>query len=442
MSRVSGPMREVDVVIVGAGVLGVTLAYWLSSLYEGRILLVDRESGVARHTSSRNTGIIHRPFYLNPETKKTFAVSAKLSYPLWRALAAKFNLPWRSVGTLEVALRDNETRILEKYLTWGKDNGVEEAELELLDARQVKTIEPEVECKAALHSKTDASVDFGRFTDCVYRLALNEGLVFQGGVTASSMKSEGEALDVLFASREHLSGVRCNLLINAAGGGSLDIAHMMGLAREYSALNFRGEYWLVDEPFASRVTRNVYTPPLHSQYPFLDPHFVVRSDGLRQIGPNAVIVTGPYVYSGLGLRSLSRLFARPARPKLNLLTNTYFLSMVANEWRSSLSKNAMCGRVRKFIPSLDRRSLNSRGVSGVRSSVIGSEGFIPEAILLTDERSIHILNYNSPGATGAPSYSASIVAKLGESGLLDCLRRKPHIPAGMIWDFPRAAGLC
>jgi len=441
MSFSSSLRKDVDILVVGAGVLGVTIAYWLSSLYDCRILLVDTEDRVAWHTSSRNTGVIHRPFYLNPETKRTFALSAMLSYPLWRNLANAYGLPWRSVGTLEVALREDDVPLLEKYVRWGMDNGMEETELEMLGARSVKSVEPEVECTAALHSKTDASVDFGRFTAFVHRLALDEGLSFQGGLQVSSLKAEGAALDVSFLRNEHLASVRCNLLINAAGGGSVDIAHMMGLASEYSTLNFRGEYWVVDEPFASRVCRNVYTLPRHPRFPFLDPHFIVRSDGLRQIGPNAVMVTGPYVYQGLGLLSLPRLFAAPNGPKLNLLRDADFLSMVASEWNTSLSKRAMCERVRRFIPGLDHKALNSRGVSGVRASVVGNEGFVPEAILVQDARSVHILNYNSPGATGAPSYSASLVAKLRESGLLDGLRRKPCRSAGRIWDFDRAAGL-
>jgi len=434
-----GRLKEVDVLVVGAGVLGVTTAYWLSSLYDCRILLVDRETRVARHTSSRNTGVIHRPFYLNPETRKAFALSAGTSYPLWRDLAVRYGLPWKSAGTLEVALREEDVHLLEKYLRWGAKNGIDERELELLDGPSVKSVEPEVECRAALHSKTDASVDFGMFTECVFQLALNEGLSFLGGLQVSSLKAHGEALDVHFSKDGKGLGVRCNLLINAAGGGSLDIAHMMGLASEFSALNFRGEYWIVDEPFASRVGRNVYTLPRDPQFPFLDPHFVVRSDGLRQIGPNAVMVTGPYVYEGLGLRSLSRLFAGPHRPKLNLLTNADFLSMVANEWRSSLSKRAMCERVRRFIPELDYRVLNSRGVSGVRASLIGNEGFVPEAMLVQDERSAHIINYNSPGATGAPSYSASLVARFRQDGLLDGLHRKPD-SAERVWDFSQAVG--
>ena len=41
----------------------------------------------------------------------------------------------------------------------------------------------------------------------------------------------------------------CGLLINAAGGASLDIAHSLGLAKKYTDLHFRGDYWIVDKSY-------------------------------------------------------------------------------------------------------------------------------------------------------------------------------------------------
>ena len=433
--------KAVDILIVGAGILGVSIAYWLTSLYDCKILLVDGESGVALHASKRNTGVIHRPYYLDPVTKKTFALSAGRSYPLWHDLAIRYRLPWRASGTLEVANRREDIAVLERHMRWGKDNGIGDDDLELLDSASVKSLEPEVNCAAALHSKTDVSVDFCMFTECVYGLALEKGLSFMGGLNLSSLAADADGMRVSFSGGGGLAGLKCGLLINAAGGGALEIAHLAGLAREYAALNFRGEYWVVDEPFASKVGRNVYVLPRHPQYPFLDPHFVVRWDGLRQIGPNAVMVAGPYVYRGLGFRSLNRFVYPPAWPKLRLLADPEFVSLVTGEWRSSLSKAAMCERVRMFIPGLNSKSLNSRGVAGVRSSLIGVEGFVPEAILVQDRSSVHVLNYNSPGATGAPAYSAGLVAKLREDGVLDGFRRKPYRPESMVWDFASAAGL-
>jgi L-2-hydroxyglutarate oxidase len=226
-------------------------------------------------------------------------------------------------------------------------------------------------------------------------------------------------------------------MINAAGGGSLEIAHYCGLAKQYASLNFRGEYWVVDEPFASRVGSNIYRPPQFPQYPFLDPHFVVRADGTRQIGPNAVVVPGPYVYSGIGLSRLGSFLSRPVTPKERLLTNRDFVTLVAGEWRSSLSKRAMCERVRRFIPGLSTKMLNRRAVFGVRSSVVDSSGFVPEAVLLRGEASAHIVNFNSPGATGAPAFSAMVVGELRAEGRLSWMapsRGEPSLPE---WDFER-----
>ncbi|MCY3853874.1 MAG: FAD-dependent oxidoreductase [Thaumarchaeota archaeon] len=63
-------MPKFDIIIIGAGILGTTLSYWLSSLTDLKICVIDKEFTVARHASSRNTGLIHSPFYIDPDKKK------------------------------------------------------------------------------------------------------------------------------------------------------------------------------------------------------------------------------------------------------------------------------------------------------------------------------------------------------------------------------------
>lgn len=164
----------------------------------------------------------------------------------------------------------------------------------------------------------------------------------------------------------------------------------------------------------------------------------MRPDGSRQIGPNAALVSGPYVYRGFGIGGGGELLQAPVGPKLKLLGNGTFVSMVVKEWRSSLSKNAMCERVNKFLPGLDSRMLVRRGISGVRSNVVDGKGFVPEAVVLQDSRSVHVLNYNSPGATGAPAFAAMLVGQMRDAGRFDGLTAKPGSP-GAGWDFDRAS---
>ncbi len=418
----------------------MSVAYWLSLLCDASVALVDREPGPAAHSSSRNTGVIHRPFYLDPASRGTFAAAARLSYPMWKELAEKAGLPWRQVGTLELALADDEVATLEKYARWGVQNGMAEDELEVLDNASVRAIEPEVRCAGAIHSKTDVSVDFGALTKALFDHALENGVEYLGGLDVTSFeKSDDRAGPLSFRASGHGGTVSCGLLINAAGGGAVDIAHLLGLGEEYTDLHFRGDYWLVDEPFASRLRRNVYTVARHPQFPFLDPHFVVRADGTRQIGPNAALVSGPFTYEGVGAGIVSKLLERPVAPKLKLFASRTFLSLLWTEWRSAVSKTAMCDRVRAFVPGLSPSSLTRRGLSGVRSSVIDRHGFVPEAIQLRGPESLHILNFNSPGATGAPAFSAAVLRTLLETAAVD--RTPARRPAlGPTWDFDEVAG--
>ena len=428
---------DFDIVVIGAGILGVTLSYWLSSLFECRIALLDNAQVAAAHTSTRNTGVIHRPFYLDPVKKRIFARTSFISHPMWQSLAKKEGLPWRPIGTFNVAAEEREVSTLEKYGRWGIENGMEEGELELLDGRGVRTLEPEVNCRAALISKTDVSVDFGAFTRFLWGRIRSKGVRFFGGHRVVSVREKGGSAELLAKAGSGLVSFRTRFLVNAAGGGSLEIAHCSGLASGCASLNFRGEYWVVDEPFASRVSSNIYRPPQFPQYPFLDPHFVVRADGARQIGPNAVLVPGPYVYAGIGLSKLGSLLDRPVLPKVGLLANRDFVALVAGEWRSSLSKGSMCDRVRRFVPNLKTGMLNRRAVFGVRSSVINSSGFVPEAVLLRGEASAHIINFNSPGATGAPAFSAMVVEKLRDEGRLSWLSPRGEGPSIPEWDFEK-----
>jgi len=57
-------LSNYDVTIIGAGILGTTISYWLSTLYNIKICVLEKEKEVAMHTSSRNTGVVHSPFIL------------------------------------------------------------------------------------------------------------------------------------------------------------------------------------------------------------------------------------------------------------------------------------------------------------------------------------------------------------------------------------------
>ena len=424
-------MIKYDVAIIGGGILGTSLSYWLSSLFDMQVCVIDKEPDVGMHASSRNTGIVHSPFYLDPQKKEILARSAYLSHDLWKTLAEKRELPWKMVGTLEVALDEEQHKTLEKYMRWGVNNGIPQSDLELLDRKDVLKKEPNVSCHSSIFCKRDAIVNYGIFTKQLKEESEKNGTKF---LLNHKVKSIEKGPKINF---ENNTSMTANLIINCAGGNSLDIAKMFGMAQEHSDLHFRGEYWVTKNEYSNLVRTNIYSVAKFKDFPFLDPHWIIRIDGRSEVGPNAVPVPSPETYSGyIGeaetlISKLSEIITGNAK---KLLSNPDFISLISKEWLSSISKTVMIDRVKQFIPKIKSSFFSERGTAGIRTPVISTDGaFLPDVMELENEVSYHILNYNSPGATGAPAFSAYVVKKLKDRGFLDY----PYSQKDSIWNFEK-----
>ncbi|TMI27432.1 FAD-dependent oxidoreductase [Candidatus Bathyarchaeota archaeon] len=106
MAGLLASLEPWDVTIIGGGILGTSLSYWLANQYEGRVAVIEKEQQVAVHTSKRNTGVIHRPFYLDPVNRRVFARASQAAYGMWKSYAKERGLPWSPVTTFEVATRE------------------------------------------------------------------------------------------------------------------------------------------------------------------------------------------------------------------------------------------------------------------------------------------------------------------------------------------------
>ncbi|MBM3903962.1 MAG: FAD-dependent oxidoreductase [Thaumarchaeota archaeon] len=416
-----------DVAIIGGGVLGTAISYWLSTLTNHKVCVIEKEEKVAAHTSSRNTGVVHSPFYLDPQKKKKIAKAALQSHDLWQSFAKKHNIPWSDTGTIEIALDESQHHTLEKYLKWGIQNGLAESDLQLLDYAQIEQREPNVKCHSGIYCKKDASTDYGMLTAQLYLESKQNGTQFLFSHKMQKIKNN----TIFFADAKSLE---FGFLINCAGGYSLDIAKQLGLAKEYSSLHFRGEYWRIAPQYSGLVGTNIYTVAKFASFPFLDPHWIRRADGTVEIGPNAVPVSDPEAYSGIGgaSKAISKLGQLVSGSSKKLLLNSEFLSLVSKEWKSSISKNAMVNRVRQFIPKIKPQYFIERGTAGIRTPIITKNGtFLPETLELQSDNSLHIINYNSPGATGAPAYSAYLVRQLSDDGIIQL----DKTPKQHIWNF-------
>ena len=431
------------IAVVGAGILGTSIAYFLSSIYGSKVLVIEQEKNVALHTSSRNTGKVHAPFLYDPLKKKLFAKAAFLGYDMWNKYSHLKQVLFKQDGVMEVALNEDSVDRVQKYMEWGVENGLQpEKEIKILQKEDVKKMEPSVNCHAALYCSRDASADYGVLTrNLFYDAQSFECRFLLGHRLRRVRQSHTDGLTLTLQDGQKQKTINAEFLINVAGGNALDVAHSMNLAQEYTDFHFKGEYWQAPARYRDLTRISIYSVPNVPDYPFLDPHWIVRIDGRREVGPNAVPVFGPYAYNWrTNLKYfIPKIFESLTSPGARkIFVDTQFLTLVSNELKSSVSKSYMINRVKRFLPQIKISDFSKKGTSGVRSILVNKDGrFVPDTLILKDWRSMHVLNYNSPGATGALPIAAMIADQLMETGVAAPGHEEPKGKA--IFDFREIA---
>jgi (S)-2-hydroxyglutarate dehydrogenase len=436
---------EFNIAIIGGGILGTSIAYFLASSSTpesyNNLVLIEQEQNVSFHASSRNTGKVHAPFLYDPIKKKLFARAAFLGFNMLKEYCSLKSLPFKQDGVLEVATYDKAIDRLHKYLEWGYSNGLQKNELQFLEKDEVQNLEPNVRCLAGIYCSRDGSIDYGVLTKELMEDAKRFGckLVIGSKVVRILFGRRGNDGIVLYTSNGKKFVTR--YLINAAGGNAVDIAHSMKVATEYTDLHFRGEYWQAPPEYLDLTKLSIYTVPKYPEYPFLDPHWIVRVDGKREVGPNAVPVFSPYAYTiGNNIKYLiPKIFEASKTGARKIFFDRQFLLLASSELKSSISKTAMINRAREFLPQLRPSAFTQRGTAGIRSSLIDKNGkFVDDTQIIQNGYSLHFLNYNSPGATGALPIAAMVANKLIEDGILP----RPNTVIGRttnykkpIWDI-------
>ena len=412
--------EEFDVAIIGGGVLGTSISYFLSALNRSKkIVVIEQAGSVAFHTSGRNTGKVHAPYLYDPVRKRIYAKGAFEGYKMWEEYCNMKNLPFRKDGVLEVALNQADIRVLEKYRKWGTQNGMDEADIEILDGRDLKEAEPNLRCQAALCVRRDASTDYAMLVDMLMRDSQKNGTIFLMNSTVTGINKGDRGWEITLNNERTIFA---DLMINAAGGRAIDVAHDAGVAQNLTDVHFRGEYWKAPREYFGLTKRSVYVVPEFPEYPFLDPHWIIRVDGSCEIGPNAVPVFSPYGYDTMEnikefVPKVLEMLGSGAR---KAVFNRQFQELAISEVQSSMSKITMVNRVRRFLPKIDPDKITEKGTAGIRSLIIDENGtFAPDVICAKGDSSFHILNYNSPGATGALPFSAHVVSTLNDSGLIN-----------------------
>jgi len=202
---------DVDVAVIGAGVVGLAVARALA-LEGRRVVVLEAERRFGMHASSRNSEVIHAGIYYPPGSLK-----ARLCVEGRRALyayAAANGVPHRKLGKLIVATGDDEVPVLRSYLEKGLANGVEG--LAWLSAAEARRLEPGLRAVAALSSSETGIIDSHELMRALLRDATAAGadIAFQTPVAAGAVVGGGLELRT---EGPEASALRCAAVVNSAG---------------------------------------------------------------------------------------------------------------------------------------------------------------------------------------------------------------------------------
>ena len=180
-----------DICVIGAGVIGLAIAYELAKKYKNQdisIVILERESSFGQHISSRNSEVIHAGiYYPTGSLKAELCVAGK---QLLYNHCEQFDIPHRKVGKLIVA-KNSEIAALQQLKQKAIANGV--LDLQLLNREQLQKLEPQIEADVALHSPSTGIIDSHSYMQSLLHLAENLGVQFAPYSRVDKIDTEADA---------------------------------------------------------------------------------------------------------------------------------------------------------------------------------------------------------------------------------------------------------
>ena len=391
--------KKVDVCIIGSGIVGLAVGLRISKQFPNiKLLILDKEDGVARHQTGHNSGVIHAGLYYPPESYKAqwCTTGAKLLIDYCK----NYDIPYELSGKLVIAADSSEEKRLNDLYDRGVSNGVQG--LRKLNRDQLTKIEPNVAGTSGIYSPNTGIVDYTKISESFASNIIQDNAEILTGCQVISIVSKNQGVFL-----ETTKGdIESKTIINCAGLHADDIANKMDVDIDVRIIPFRGEYYTV-KPRNSLFIRGLIYPVPDSRFPFLGVHFTKRIDGSIEAGPNAVLAFAREGYKKTDF---------DIKEILGLLGYSGFWYMSFKYWKMgldeqmrSISKRLFVKSLQKLVPSINEADLIVGG-SGVRAQAVDRKGgIIQDFKIIQSPSAVHVLNAPSPAATSSLSISQHIV---------------------------------
>jgi len=394
----NSPVASIDSLIIGGGIVGLTLARELIQQGRDRILIIEKESQLGMHASGRNSGVLHAGIYYPPETLKAqLCLKGNL---MLQDYCREKNLPMAHVGKVIVARTDNEIPMVETLYHRALQNG---AKVDLIDETQLATIEPHARtCQKALYSHYTTIVD-----NKAILASLQDDLQKSGKV---KIEFETAFIKTINANTiETTKGlIQFNTLINAAGAFADKVAHAFDAGKSYYLIPFKGIYKKLIKEKSHLVNGNIYPVP-DLRNPFLGVHFTRNLQGDVYIGPTAIPALGRENYG-----ILQGIDSEACKILLNqailFCTNSKFRSVALQEPKKYFS-SYFYQDAKKLVKELQPDWIIPTQKVGIRPQLIDihKKELMMDFLIEKKDNTLHILNAISPAFTSSMAFAHYVV---------------------------------
>ena len=366
-------MDQVNVLIIGGGVVGCAVAEALSRRWQD-VFLVEQNPKLGMATSSRNSGVIHSGIYYPTNSWK--ARHCVEGNRLTKEFCECHGVPHRTTGKLVVAKNAREEPELEALLEKGRENGVEG--LRIIDPKEILAKEPHVKGSAALEVPSTGICSAEELVHAYARLAEAQGahLVTRAKIAALDPSGKAVRVSLRVGDGEHAESetIEARSVVNAAGLRADEVARLLG-PRPWTIYPVRGEYCEIRGPRAELVRNLVYPLP-HKDGLSLGLHFTKTLWGTLLLGPTAKYVDGKDNYE-----------------------------------RDRVAVPEFARDVKTMVPEITEQDLHL-AYTGLRPKLVPPNGKGIADFVIEPDRAfpqvIHLVGIESPGLTAAPAIARHV----------------------------------
>jgi len=305
-------MEAIGTAVIGGGAVGCAVAWELAKSGFTDLFLFERLDGVGEAQSGRNSGVIHAGIYYAAGSVK--AALCPNANGLMYEFCRRHGVPHAPVGKLVVAASVDELPGLEAVCARAEANGVPGTRR--LDRAGARTLEPNVDVLAALHTPTTGIVDAAAYTRALARLAREAGAQVVTGFDVTAVEPCAGGFEITGRRGGREETVTAEVMVKAAGLDAHTVARMVNPDWDFWSVPLRGEYYKFNRRRRADIWLsglNIYPVPQPLQLGderlsmvgvHLTPTFGLDRDGRVAVGDTVTVgpefgpAAGPEDYEG------------------------------------------------------------------------------------------------------------------------------------------------